>query len=57
MPHNDASEIYVTAPERRMGGAPFGPFKHQVLAIARAIPRSFPKSLHDRCGHPGRMKC
>jgi len=57
VPHNDASEIYVTAPERRMGGAPFGPFKHQVLAIARAIPRSFPKSLHDRCGHPGRMKC
>jgi len=27
-----------------MGGAPFGPCKHQVLAIASATPPSFPKS-------------
>ena len=26
-----------------MGGAPFGPFKHQVLAVASATLRSFPK--------------
>jgi hypothetical protein len=31
-------------PPRRMAGTPFGPFKHQALAIVGVTPRSFPKS-------------
>src|SRR5674476_218610 len=27
------------------------------LSFQDTPPRSDPKSLHDRCGHPGRMKC
>ena len=39
--------VFKNAPYHRMGGAPFGPFKHQVLAVASATPRSFPKSHID----------
>src|SRR5664280_2118367 len=41
-------DVVWGAPDRRMGGAPFGPFKHQVLAVASATPRSFPKSYETQ---------